>query len=196
MKANRGEITFGDKAQRSYKDSVALTEYLQKHASDPKPWYSYDPKRDTANLMHFIVLKGEKIQDMTDGNSGEYIIEHIYHTMPKVFFFMIPLMAFFLGILFFKRKIFFANHAIFSLHFHSLVFSVLILQYIPYIKKVPFLTVVLLGIAFIYLIAALKNAYDIRWLRSFAYAISLSAGYGLFLLIAMFVDFLAIFYFV
>lgn len=192
MNGDKGEITFRGQKKP---DTAAIKKYAQEQANKPLPWYEYDPHRDTANFMHFIVVKGEVIDAKTSGNLAEYIIDHIYHTIPKVFFFMIPLMAFFLGILFMRRHHFFVNHAVFSLHFHSFVFSILILLYIPFVKNIPYLPALLLLVAFIYLVAAIRNAYEVKLLRAFTYSILLGVGYFLFLVAAVVVDFLAIFYF-
>lgn len=50
----------------------------------------------------------------------------------KVFFILLPYFAFLLAVLFFRRKMYFVDHIIFSIHFHSFVFILLIASSIAF----------------------------------------------------------------
>ena len=196
LKAHKGEVMMTDHPRPSDDSLVKLRRIEDSLNHGEKSPFEFDEKRDTANLMHFLHEKGEKIDKETDGNLGEYLLEHIYHTIPKVFFFMIPLMAFFLKLLYFRRKdMFFSTHSVFSLHVHSFIFTVLLLLYIPLVKDVPHLTMVLIGLILVYTSIAMHRAYNAGWVKAIVSSLVLGVVYFTFLIIAVIVDILAIFYF-
>ena len=122
-------------------------------------------------------------------------ISKIMHFAPKVFFFLIPIMAFILALLYRKRKErSFVDHAIFSLHIHSLAFILLL----PTLYEVPekdlnwidhifsFLGTIVPFLGILYLIISLRNAYKSSWIRSTVNGLVISAGYlFFFILIAL-----------
>lgn len=196
LKAHKGEVMMTD-VPRPSDDSIVKRRRIEDSVNHgKKSWTEFDEKRDTANLLHYLHIKGEKIEEETGGNLGEYMLDHIYHTIPKVFFFMIPLMAFFLKLLFFRRKdMYFSTHSVFSLHVHSFIFTVLLLSYIPLVKDIPHLTMALICLILVYTSIALHKAYNAGWARAILSGLVLGAVYFIFLIIAVIVDILAIFYF-
>lgn len=112
-------------------------------------------KRDGFFLNH--------IRHQSYKHSGD-ISAQLQHHFPKVFFLLLPLFAFFLAILFRKHKLFFVDHIIFSIHYHCMVFMMILLNIIliNLWSNVIFdgiLTVALmLGLA-IYLFCSLKKVY-------------------------------------
>lgn len=123
-----------------------------------------------------------------------YITEEVVHFYPKVFFFMIPIMALILDLLFFRRKaVTYVNHVIFSLHYHALWFSLQWIEKINPIERISILLGFIIMIcSVVYLILALKNAYQIKTFRAILYSIVISLFYIIFLLIACFAVFLIV----
>ncbi|MCW3123370.1 MAG: hypothetical protein JWQ38_2862 [Flavipsychrobacter sp.] len=115
------------------------------------------------------------------GGLKKYLDEQVLHNIPKVFFLMIPFMAFILKLLFARRKdMLFLHHAIFSLHYHSLWFSVFFITEIsPFHKINNWLWIALLPVVYIYMIKALRNAYHIGMGRAIAYTWIIAFLYGL-----------------
>lgn len=67
-----------------------------------------------------INISGSKLQNPAVLSE---VTERVLHLFPKLFFFLIPITAFVLQLLFLKRKEFFyVDHLIFSIHFHSFYF--------------------------------------------------------------------------
>lgn len=116
---------------------------------------------------------------------SEAFSDKIEHNVPKAFFLLLPVFAVFLKILFTRKKLYYVDHVIFSIHFHSFIF---ILFSIPEIIDkfldneflYPFLQLVFfLGIG-VYLYIAIKRVYpSATWKRllkqcilTFAYFIS------------------------
>ena len=106
-------------------------------------------------------------------------IEKMDHTLPKMFFFMIPIVAFFMKILFIRRKNYlFVDHAIFSLHAHALFFSLFFITIInPFTKIESGLNWILVIIYIAYLIKAIKTVYKIGTGKSIFKMALLSIGY-------------------
>ncbi|MDR3681876.1 MAG: DUF3667 domain-containing protein [Flavipsychrobacter sp.] len=196
LSAHKGLIHVNTTGTHDTETAVRQKTAAELENKGPQPWHLYDPKRDTANWMHFLYVHGNKLDEETDGNSGVYILEHLYHTLPKIFFFLIPLMALFLEVLFLKRKdVYFTDHSVFSLHYHSFVFTLLTLLYIPLVKDIPHLLLILLALALLYLVVAQRKVYKTGWPRATLNALFLGIGYLVFLCIALVADFFAILYF-
>lgn len=129
-----------------------------------------------------LASAGQNMQELGhEGMESKEMGEHIMHMFPKMFFFMIPLMAFILKLLFFRRKdIYFVDHAVFSLHYHSFWFSAMLLTSIEnfgsqLLSKT--LAVISVSLTFIYLIAAIRKAYRTGWFKSVLYALGISVIY-------------------
>ena len=145
------------------------------------------------NVNDFLDRKVEKINKRY-GNVSDFILDKINHNLPKIFFFMIPVMAMLLKLLFIRRKnLFFVDHAIFSLHYHSFWFSLFAIDLFNFPLTIKLLvTSVLLLAAIYYMIAAMRNTYGTSWLRSVINSLVLSVGYAVFLLIAFCINLLLI----
>lgn len=99
----------------------------------------------------------------------EKLTETFLHNIPKLLFFLLPLFAFFLKMLYFRKKQFYyVDHAILSLHYFSLIFILLILS--TYILDAIFGTAIFTSLAFIwisvYMLIAMKRLYGEKWGRT------------------------------
>jgi len=97
------------------------------------------------------------------------LTETFLHNIPKALFFLLPLFAFFLKLLYFRKKQFYyVDHAILSLHYFSLIFILLILS--KYILDAIFGTGIFTFLAFVwmsaYMLIAMKRLYGERWGRT------------------------------
>lgn len=112
----------------------------------------------------------------------EGINEHFKHNYPKMMFVLLPLFALFLKWLYSRRrKWFYADHAIFSLHFHTFFFIFyLFTAILDWLFHTDWIAQAGLIIVFIYLVLSLKNIYGGK---SFWKAFSLTVMYGLTLLV-------------
>ena len=95
---------------------------------------------------------------------------------------MIPVMAMLLKLLFARRKPFmFIDHVIFSLHYQTFFFSVILLRLIKINDTVDNITDLFLAlIVFWYMVKSMKNVYKIGYVRSILNTITIALGYGLF----------------
>lgn len=112
-----------------------------------------------------INLKGE------EGKKDFFkkLFETFLHNIPKMLFFLLPIFALFLKLLYIRRKQFYyVDHAVLSLHYFSLVFLLLILS--NYILGRIFSTGTFTFLAFlwmtIYLLMAMKRIYMQSWRKT------------------------------
>jgi hypothetical protein len=96
-------------------------------------------------------------------------------TLPKVFFFMIPLLAFILQLLFYKRThIPFTQHAVFALYFHSFYFTVSIAEYLVpgmFVALSKGIYIAVYTACFVYMYQALRRVYNTCGIKSLLYAV-------------------------
>lgn len=146
-----------------------------------------------ASTVNTDTVKNNKEPDkpVFDGPDGAVsFVEGLMHALPKMFFFLIPLMAFVLTILFARRKnAYFVNHSVFSLHIHSFIFLIGILIILPS-GNIRFLSPVidiiqniLFASSIVYLVIAMRNVYKISTLRSVFYSIIITIIYFIFFLL-------------
>ncbi len=123
----------------------------------------------------------------SDGSHSEQMNEHFFHMLPRVFFFMIPFMAFLLSVWFIRRKdTFFANNVIFSLHFQSLLFTLmLVLTLLPASSIDNYLTLFMLLSTTVYFAISVKNVYATGWFSAILCTLFTTFFYLLTLLIAI-----------
>ena len=100
------------------------------------------------------------------GQNGTVIITHnLKHDIPKIMFLLLPLFALFIGICYSRKKYYYSQHLVFSLHFHSFLFIALLLSglislMIPLDKFWFYEILVTVLVIYIYLVAALRNTYE------------------------------------
>jgi len=140
--------------------------------------------REQANkskgLVGWLNSRSKKIKER-HGNAAEFVRERANHDWPKLFFFMIPVMALFLKILYARRKdLFFVDHAIFALHFHSFWFSLFLFKFINISQRSHSIIMLILSItAMIYMIRALRKVYSSSQARAIFYMLFMAFGYVL-----------------
>lgn len=80
-----------------------------------------DSARDDG-LMRWIEHNDIR-QRIKHGGEGRLHLEvNIQHDIPKIMFILLPLFAWYVGWFYSRKKYYYVNHAIFSVHFHSFVF--------------------------------------------------------------------------
>jgi hypothetical protein len=106
-----------------------------------------------------------KFYKAKDGGS---ILQSLYDTIPLALFILLPIFAFLLKLLFF-RKGSFSHHLVFSFYFFSFLFTVLsIIIGVNYIWEIPdWIDTILVLCTFFYLFIAIKRFYGQGWFLSF-----------------------------
>jgi hypothetical protein len=136
-------------------------------------------------LMHWI-LRHNIRQKEKRGTAKIHLEIDISHDIPKLMFILLPLFALYVGWFYSRKKYYYVNHAIFSVHFHSfffllLLFFTLLSKLIPGEWTEIIFALVSLILAFIYLIAALHGMYG----QSFWYSLFKGMGIAFLYLITL-----------
>ncbi len=134
----------------------------------------------------YVTSKFRKIEER-HGDYNDFLNETITHNLPKIFFFMIPVMALILKLLFIRRKTtFFVDHAIFALHYHSFWFSLFLIENFPFSKGLQgTLYAISFFIAGYYMVRAIHNVYGAKWGRAILNTFVLGISYAILLGVIM-----------
>ena len=151
--------------------------------------------KDAAARRREEISKAKEKNIFEDQDKLTAFWEQLAHFLPKVFFLMIPFTALILKLLFRKRKdITFTDHAIFSLHFHSMIFVLMIISLLPtpehdvnIFEKIASFLYNLIPLAMVtYLAIAIRNVYKTGWVKPIFYSIIISISYIIvFLIVAV-----------
>lgn len=172
-------------------DSKGLLKYDHTHeaavAQDHKELLQVDNVyySDTNSKVAEYILDRADEHQVKNGNYMPLFIEKVNHNISKIFFCMIPVMAFILRMLFMRRKEWqFVDHAVFSIHYHSFWFSLFTFALVPI--NHTFKTVMMVAFfitALAYLCISMRNVYKTTWARSVAYTVTLTFTYSIALLL-------------
>jgi hypothetical protein len=124
-------------------DSIGIKAYVDKKFADDG-W-----------LVRLLMRQGLKIL-VYSGHSFKTILEH---TASKMIFLLIPVFALLLKWVYRKGKRLYFEHLIFSLHIHSFVFLLLIVQLLLNFL-LPVSMMIVIAISLVYLFFALKKNYE------------------------------------
>jgi hypothetical protein len=114
--------------------------------------------------MHWILRNDVRQKEKHGGRGRLHLEVDIRHDIPKLMFVLLPLFALIVGWFYNRKKYYYVNHAIFSVHFHSFVFLFfLFLLLLNLVIPGDWTGLILMAIAmvvvFTYLIAALHGMY-------------------------------------
>lgn len=145
--------------------------------------------RDISTTEKYTSKLGDGVLSDLRENPKEFK-DRLLHSFPKIFFFMIPLLAALLKLFLIRRKQFyFVDHAVFALHMHSFIFIVCI---IPLINPFPSIqhniSNITLAVCFVYFIIALQKVYKSGWIKSTIIGLCTAALYFIALLLVALLD--------
>ena len=150
-------------------------------------------------FLRWMIRTNIRLKEKYGSRRQVVVSENFQHSVPKLMFALLPVFALFVFWLHNRKKYYYVQHVIFSIHFHSFLFFVLLIWTLLALvnKGDMFQTILSLAvwiISFIYLVISLKNVYQqsVTWaiVKSFAmlvlYIIVLVAGLLLLALISFF----------
>ncbi|SDL30247.1 Protein of unknown function [Catalinimonas alkaloidigena] len=113
-------------------------------------------------------------------------VDQFFQIISVAMFFLMPIFAFWLWLLYRRSSRYYFEHLIFAIYFHSLVFLLMIVQAgVELIPAIGELINALIGLLIlVYLLLALKQAYQQGWGRTVAKFFLLLMVYGLTLLVS------------
>lgn len=147
-----------------------------------------DTARDKGS-MRWIIRNNVREKEKHGGSSKLHLQVDVRHDIPKIMFVLLPLFALYVGWFYDRRRYYYVNHAIFSVHFHSFVFLFFLLLLIVN-ALIPgewtgFILIAITPIpVFIYLVAALHGMYGGSWGRSLLKALGITVLYSITFIVA------------
>ncbi len=163
-------------------------------ASDPDPLieeYIREEIPDEGWFAKKMVRNGLLINT---GHVGKEEFMHKLHkTISGSMFVLMPVFAFFLWLFYRRKKIFYSEHLIFSLHFHTLLFIIFILWFLFNLVNLHIgllFLLVILG----YLLLSQKSFYAQGWTKTTVKFLLLSGVYSLSIFVILLIGFLFSFF--
>lgn len=143
------------------------------------------PGERPGGIEGFLIKRFARGKAQYGPQYAQILFEKFMHDIPKAMFFLLPLFALFLK-WFYRKEHYYSDHAIFSLHFHSMAFLVMLVTFLlDKILRVRFFESYVVLIIFIYLVLALGNVYKHSVVRSFFKAVWISLLYSFSILIVL-----------
>ena len=162
------------------KYSVTVTSYIDSLLNKkvtPEEYIKWQKspynKKKAGFFERIITLRLLRINLAGEEGKKEFfkkLAETFFHNIPKMLFFLLPIFALFLKLLYFRKKQFYyVDHAILSLHYFSLIFILLI--FCKYMLDKIFGTDIFTTLAVywmvLYLFLAMKKLYGQSWKTTF-----------------------------
>lgn len=146
-------------------NEAEIDSLIKANAPDAEIYRSMGLKDDAGWFMRKLSAQGLKFYKARDGGN---ILKAFYDTIPIALFFVLPIFAFMLKLLYFKRGKY-VHHLIFSFYYFSFVFTVLAIVFgFDLFANVPSWIYLITTLAcFIYLFIGLKRFYNQSWFLSF-----------------------------
>jgi hypothetical protein len=144
---------------------------------------------DTAKdkgMMHWILRNNVRQKEKHGGRSKVHIEVDVHHDIPKIMFVILPLFALYVSWFYSRKKYYYVNHAIFSVHFHCFIFLLfLFMLLLAAIIPGAWTGLILAAISpipvFVYLVAALHGMYQ----QSFWLSLGKGVAIGLLYVITL-----------
>lgn len=154
---------------------------IERKADEKTASQTTAPAHESNAAQNTLPQKSKFVQMFSDKAEVSNFIEKVKSSFSKFFFFMVPFLAFFLQLLFYKRKeLLFVNHAVFSLHLHCIYFLVMLTQQLSMLTHVIvsgiYSVVTSIGLM-IYAVMAFRNVYNISIGRGILYTIAVLVFY-------------------
>jgi hypothetical protein len=158
-----------DSLPRSYQFTVIWNlDYEQLKAYDSIQHSLPVAKRDTG-LKPWLYHRWQEMVERHGKATRALISSKTEHLIPKMMFVLLPLFALLLKLFYSRKKYLYVNHAIFSLHFHAVVFllflfSAIVGKIFPALSNI--FGILEIALIVLYLIVALRKAYQQSLLKS------------------------------
>lgn len=134
--------------------------------------------------MYWIARNNVKQKEKHGGRSKLHLEVDIRHDIPKLMFILLPLFALYVGWFYDRKKYYYVNHAIFSVHFHSFVFLFfLFMLLLNLVLPGEWAGLILMAITpivvFVYLVAALRGMYGQSFWRTLGKGLAITLLYSI-----------------
>jgi len=145
-------------------------------------------------ILNWILRNNLRLKAQYHNRNHIRLESDVGHTIPRIMFVLLPMFALFVGWFYSRKKYFYVQHAIFSIHFHCFTFLLFLLTFLAE-KIVPdnsnmlplmlLLPVISLMLVFGYLVAALKGMYGQSFWLCLGKAFAISLLYLISILVVL-----------
>lgn len=177
-------------ASKSNFASFGHTDTVTRHLSA-----SLDQYKDSVNHLPssqrpvwYKVLQDEINIEIAHNEAGlfQQAADDFFHNLPKMMFILLPVFALILKLLYIRRKVYFIDHAVFTLHVHSFFFLAMLLYgLVSYWLHFPGIFSILI---FLYLFLAMRKVYRQGIFKTFIKMLLLLFAYIIPLVIVVVID--------
>ncbi len=141
-------------------------------------------------IMRWMLRTNISLKERYGSRSHVVVEENFQHSIPRLMFILLPVFALFIWWFHSRKKYYYAQNVIFSIHFHSFIFFLFLIAtllgwFIPINGFSDIVAAIAVIYAFIYLVKALKNVYEQSAVRAFFKALAVSIIYLLTLIIGL-----------
>ncbi len=129
---------------------------------------------------------GERLNHLQDeykerpAATMEHLQKEAMHKLPYAVFGLMPIFAFLLWLLYYRRHLVYGVHLVFVLHIHAFAFLLFMLSLLPFVPDDA-----LFCIFAVYFVAALRHLYGGRWIPQILRAFFLFMVYSVFVALAI-----------
>lgn len=147
------------------------------------------PEKRDGWMMRKLNYRALELRNKFQNNGEQFskaIGDSFTANSPKVFFFLLPIFALLLKLLYIRRDFFYSEHLVMSIYFYNFFFAIgiigLLLETIP---MLDWISVVIFFVVLFYLLKAMKTVYRQGWWKTFAklfllsFIFSVCIGFGL-----------------
>jgi hypothetical protein len=141
--------------------------------------------------LHLLIRTNVRLKERYGSRSEVIVKENFDRNVPKLMFVLLPLFALFIKWFHNSKKYYYAQHVIFSIHYHSFVFLLflvlmILLLILPGSLAKDIMGYVGLLLLFFYLVSALRRAYDQSLGMALIKGLCISILYIFMLIISLF----------
>lgn len=139
-------------------------------------------KMSDTGAIGLLKKRVKRFTSLPKAERGPVLLQGMLNQAPKAMFFLVPVFAMLLKLLFVFRRVPYGAHLLFAFHYHSLVFLGLLLMFLP----LPDPAMALLPMSmWLYLGLALRKTYMCGWLSSMLRLLTLSFLYPMAISLAL-----------
>ncbi|MCB9258193.1 MAG: DUF3667 domain-containing protein [Ignavibacteriales bacterium] len=151
--------------------------------------FTYDDSSESENgFSRYMNNKAKYLQSLGP-DAKSLFVKELLNQLPKVMFFLLPIFALILKLIYIRKKMFYVEHLVFSLHIHTFIFVMLL--FTAFISF-DYFTLIIIVIITAYLFFSLRNFYEqsiaktiVKFgLLTFLYMLVLFPAFGILAMLA------------
>jgi len=109
-----------------------------------------------SKINTFLITQWERVRAQTMKELMSSILSDLERNLPKIMFFLLPIFALILKVIYLRTRKFYVEHLIFSLHFHTFLFFIMSLVILI---KIDMIGLIAFVIILVYLFLSMKTTH-------------------------------------